>query len=201
MSEQEIVDELFVLKNALFDLKEKVIDSIKPDFKSRYLLFLYLGITYEQSRAIDHLFISYNFAGEMPSMQELKEKLTTIIDSPELSESVVEDILMAYDDDKLIPIVGDIVKELKINDNKQIRKRKEIDFIDWVVIVEGNVVSVFDVKIKKLIVIDEAEEELLCILSYTDQNQLNIKPGKNVNFILAGNEINIKKVKLDNGGV
>lgn len=201
MSDQEVVDELFLLKNALFDLKEKVIDSIKPDFKSRYLLFLYLGITYEQSREIDHLFISYNFAGEMPSMQELKEKLITIIDSPELSESVVEDILIAYDDDKLIPIVGDIVKELKINDNKQRRKRKEIDFIDWVVIVEENVVSVFDVKIKKLIVIDEAEEELLCILSYTDQNQLNIKPGKNVNFILAGNEINIKKVKLDNGAV
>jgi hypothetical protein len=111
MSENDIREELFIIKNALFDLKEKVIDKVEPDFKSRYFTFLYLGITFQQSEDIDHLLASYNFSEEVPGIQEVQERISKILANPVLAKSTVVDLLKAYHDDSILPVVGKILKK------------------------------------------------------------------------------------------
>lgn len=111
MSENELEDELFVIKNALFDLKEKVIDKIDPDFKSRYFAFLYSGITFKQSTEIDHLLVSYKFKEDIPSLKVIQKDISKIVGNSEIHENVIISLLKAYHDDNILPIVDEILKK------------------------------------------------------------------------------------------
>lgn len=111
MSENELEDELFIIKNALFDLKEKVIDNVDPDFKSRYFTFLYLGITFKQSTEIDHLLVTYQFLEDIPSLKVIQKDISKIVGDSEIHENVIIDLLKAYHDDNILPIVDEILKK------------------------------------------------------------------------------------------
>jgi S-adenosylmethionine synthetase len=111
MSEKDIREELFIIKNALFDLKEKVIDKVEPDFKSRYFTFLYSGITFKQSTEIDHLLVSYQFLEDIPSLKVIQKDISKIIGDSEIHENVILNLLKAYHDDSILPIVGKILEK------------------------------------------------------------------------------------------
>ncbi|MGZ0084502.1 hypothetical protein ACWNXI_02575 [Caldibacillus thermoamylovorans] len=108
MNYEELVSRLVHMKNAIISLHEY----LAPELKTRDLAILKYGFTEKQISELDNYFKEIVFNNVRPSKEDFRKKLAEIKNLPDLTDEVLEDVLLGYKSDGMyVNIIDEILKK------------------------------------------------------------------------------------------